>query len=213
MKGDFVANSVDNLIKDWRKDDNYYDNADKWVEKFWRPDTVFRQCFDRMDHGVILELACGRGRHTWQMRNWPNLKIMTDPVEENIDFCKQRFDGVEGVALFVGNGLNLAFQEDNTLTSAFCYDAMVHFDHLIVFGYLVELSRVLRPGGMALLHHSNLQEGAGRDYKQNPNWRAFMPAGLFSDYTAKANLELIDQFIIPWGNHPSSDALSLLRKA
>ena len=89
---------------------------------------------------------------------------------------------------------------------------MVHFDHLVIFSYLQETMRVLEPGGMALFHHSAYPGNPGGDYKTNPSWRNFMPAGLFVDYVAKAGLAVCEQTIIPWGKHISIDGVTLVRK-
>jgi SAM-dependent methyltransferase len=168
--------------------------------------------FDRMDPSVIVELACGRGRHSWQMRDWPNQKVVVDLVPENIAFCKQRFAGLNNFRFIVNNGVDLGQIADGSATAVFCYDDMVHFDHEIVYGYLREFARILRPGGMALLHHSNYPHNPGGDYKANPSWRCYMPAGLFQDYAIKSGPEFVEQRCFSWGETTDIDALSLVAK-
>lgn len=200
------------LRADWTTDDQYYDNADSWVGSFWADHTAFRQMFNQLDPGVIVELACGRGRHSWQMKDWPNRKILIDVVPENIAFCQRRFAGVAHVECLANNGVDLAGVATASATALFCYDAMVHFDHVIVLQYLLETARILKPGGRALLHHSNYPGNPGGDYKTNPHWRAFMPGGLFVDYCRKAGLDLIEQRLICWGGEPALDCVSLIGK-
>lgn len=212
MSDNNLINQVNNLSNDWQNDPTYYDNADSWTGVFWDDDTVFRRIFNRMNTSKVLEIACGRGRHTAQMKEWENEKTIMDLVELNVEFCKARFAGIPRIKIFKGNGQDLSFSEDQSFTSVFCYDAMVHFDHTIIYSYLSEIHRVLEPQGMALLHHSNFAGNPGGDYKRNPNWRAYMPHGLFVDYCVKTGLDVIEQVSIRWGEYPSSDMISLIRK-
>lgn len=213
MSGGNIAKSVEQLSSDWQHDPTYYDNADSWVHIFWDKGSVFRRLFDRMNHARILEIACGRGRHTEQMRDWGNQKTAMDLVLANVEFCRNRFSDSPQITILQGNGQDLAFASDGSFSSVFCYDAMVHFDHTIIYSYLIEIARVLENGGMALLHHSNFGGNPGGDYKNNPHWRAYMPHGLFVDYCSKAGLVVIEQACIPWGEHPSSDMVSLVQKS
>jgi len=210
-----IVEKADILKRDWVDDEAYYLDAENWVGVFWdlKSQFPFREMFDRLDDSVIVELACGRGRHSWQMRDWPNRKIMVDLVPENIELCRQRFAGVKNVRFIANNGMDLRGIADSSVTAVFCYDAMVHFDHEIVYSYLRECKRILRPGGMVLLHHSNYPGNPGGDYKANPSWRCFMPAGLVKDYAIKSGLEVVEQRCFAWGDTTDPiDCLSLIAK-
>lgn len=213
------GNEMDNLEKlaetvaeDWKGDKPYYADSEAWVDKFWNAGSAFRQAFNRLDSTRIVELACGHGRHSAQMMDWPNTKILVDIVQENIDFCRQRFAGCADYTVYKNNGVDFSFLEGESQTSIFSYDAMVHFDHLVVFRYLQEAERVLVPGGKFLLHHSNFTENPGNDYRRNPSWRNFMPSGLIFDYAIKAGLVVEHHQTIPWGKHPSIDAITIVGK-
>lgn len=205
---------ADILRRDWMDDEPYYQGAEEWVNTFWDLEGKhpFREMFDRMDSSVVVELACGRGRHSWQMRDWPNQKILVDLVPENIELCQKRFAGLKNFRFIVNNGVDLHQIDSDSVTAVFCYDAMVHFDHEIVYAYLREFKRILRPGGMALLHHSNYPGNPGGDYKANPSWRCFMPPGLFKDYAIKSGLEVAEQRCFGWGETDDVDCLSLVVK-
>ncbi|MCW2272991.1 methyltransferase domain-containing protein [Rhodoblastus acidophilus] len=209
-----VVERADILRRDWNDDEDYYRHAEEWVNTCWDLESrfPFREMFNRLDSSVIVELACGRGRHSWQMRDWPNQKILVDLVPDNIAFCRKRFAGLTNFQFIVNNGIDLREIADGAVTAVFCYDAMVHFDHEIVYAYLREFKRILRPGGMALLHHSNYPHNPGGDYKGNPHWRCFMPAGLFRDYAIKTGLEVVEQRCFAWGDVADIDCLSLVAK-
>ncbi len=209
------SRSIENTRALWSRADQYYSNAesDAWTGVFWRRDGHFRPLFDRIDSARMIELACGQGRHSWQMRDWPNHKTLVDFVDSNIAICRERFQGYANVDFVVNNGRDLSALADSSATGLFCYDAMVHFHHDIVRQYLLEIARVLRAEGLALLHHSNYSENVDRDFKQNPHWRAHMSKELFSRYARAAELEIVEQRIIDWDSSPELDAISLLKKA
>ena len=201
------------VAKDW-KIASYYDDAESgdWVRAFWDEGTPFRTLFDKMNHSAIVDLACGHGRHSWQMRDWDNDKIIVDVNEENIDACKKRFSGIDRIRIYHNNGMDLSEIGDESQTSLFCYDAMVHFSHLVVYQYLIETFRILKPSGMALFHHSNNPENPGGDYRENVHWRNFMPKGLFIDYAKRVGFSICGQTIIDWCEAEQLDAITLLRK-
>jgi SAM-dependent methyltransferase len=201
------------LRRDWTSDENYYNVAEQHTADYWREASPFRQMFDGLDRSVIVELACGRGRHCSQMKDWPNRKILVDLVPENIEHCRRRFAGCEGITYVVGNGVDLRDIADGAATALFSYDSMVHFHHTIVGAYLTEAARVLKPGGRALLHHSNFAGNPGGDYKANPHWRSFMPPGLFVDYALTNGFKIVEQRLLNWGDVIGLDMLSLIEKA
>jgi ubiquinone/menaquinone biosynthesis C-methylase UbiE len=208
-----LAKSKANEVgRDWVKNSDYYDNADSWVYVFWNDDSDFRQMFNQLDTRIIVELACGRGRHSWQMRDWPNRKILVDMVPDNVDYCRRRFRGYSDVTFIANNGVDLSDIGTETVSAVFSFDSMVHFDHTVVYNYLFEIYRVLEFGGKTLLHHSNNSGNPGGDYRHNPHWRNFMPPGLFFDYARKTGFEVLSQRIIPWGDVQYIERISLLRK-
>ncbi|MBN9220057.1 MAG: class I SAM-dependent methyltransferase [Mesorhizobium sp.] len=213
MKEQSIIEGLSSAVAaDWKDDPTYYDNADSWVSVFWNEDTIFRKLFSRLDVARIVDLACGRGRHSWQMRDWGNEKILVDVVKENIDICRDRFNGIANVRFINNNGYDLADIENDSCTSLFCYDAMVHFDHMVIFRYLIEINRILQVGGRALIHHSNNGTNPGGVYRQNPHWRNFMPQGLFFDYAIKSGFKVKEQAAINWGEHNCIDMITLVEK-
>ena len=167
--------------------------------------------FNHLDSSIILELACGHGRHSEQMKSWSNQKILMDINQANIDFCIERFAGDPRCTLLVNNGYDCRPLGDSSCTAVFCYDAMVHFDSEIVFSYLRDIFRILKPGGRALLHHSNYTGNPGGDYRGNPHWRNYMSQSLFKHYSKKSGLNIIDSVTMNWGDdNPDLDCLTLI---
>jgi hypothetical protein len=46
--------------------------------------------------------------------------------------------------------------ENGSIDFAFSFDSLVHAESDVMSSYAHELARVLKPGGVAFLHHSNL---------------------------------------------------------
>lgn len=203
---------ADSIADNWFNDPDYYSGAEGWVQALWDPAREFRPLFDRLDTSKIVELACGHGRNSWQMRDWGNEITLVDVVPDNIDVCRERFKDRSDVSFVTNTGTEYTGLPDSSYTAIFCYDAMVHFDHLVVFAYLLDSARILTEGGKALFHHSNFAYNPGGDYRTNPSWRNYMPPGLFADYVAKAGLVVEEQKLISWGGVFGIDALTLVRK-
>jgi hypothetical protein len=86
------------VAQDW-KVSLYYDRAEEedWLGGFWRRKAKFPQLFAKLNTRVLVELACGHGRHTAYILANPRFAdnveqvYMIDINDENVSFCKERF--------------------------------------------------------------------------------------------------------------------------
>ena len=206
-----VDASVEVVARAW-KQSPYYANAEKWTYIFWRPDTVFRKLFSKLNLVSVIELACGHGRHAEQIASECGSLILIDVHVENIEVCKKRLSRNKNITYIVNNGYNFDGISDSSTSAIFCYDAMVHFSPDLVECYLKESSRVLIPGGMALFHHSNYAAPLDRPYGANPHSRNHMTFELFSKYADSAGLVVEESHPMSWGNEENLDRVTLLKK-
>jgi SAM-dependent methyltransferase len=209
---DYLKQLADNVGKDWITSPYYEEAEQKWLHVFWGPNSLFHKMFNQLDHSLILELACGHGRHSAQMQDWDNQKILMDINQSNIDYCVERFSGDPRYAVMINNGYDCKPLGNESCTAVFCYDAMVHFDSEIVLSYLKDISRILKSGGRALLHHSNYTGNPGGHYAENPHCRNFMSQSLFAHYSKKSGLNIVESVTIKWGHDPDLDCLTLVSK-
>jgi ubiquinone/menaquinone biosynthesis C-methylase UbiE len=153
----------------------------------------------------ILEIAPGRGRFTRHLLGlrgaglWGRFGSRVTGVDVTpacTAFCRRRFRRQRclGRASFHTNdGRTLPMIERNSVDLAFSWDSLVHCERDVVKSYLGELSRVLCPGGIGFLHHSNLGNFApynprGLDV-QHPGWRApSMTWQLFRQFCRESGL-------------------------
>ena len=109
------------------------------------------------------------------------------------------------------DGVSLPVDEAS-LTAICSYDAMVHFEPVTMHGDLQEIARALVPGGRALLHHSAYEGNPKGHFTTSPNWRKYMPVGLFRHFCSRAGLRMVDQVLLDRGETKNIDGLSLLEK-
>ena len=211
--------SIEIVKKPWI-DSPYYDDAEKWTFIFWNDNSNFKKCFDRLDLRYCAELACGHGRHSEQLLQRYADQVQSlyclDVIENNLEFSANRLSIYKNVELLLISGSDFHPLERDSLTSIFCYDAMVHFSPDIVESYLIDAARVLAPGGRALFHHSNLhapETGTeGRHYGGNPHARNHMTIDLFAAYASRAGLRILETKAIPWSVVPDLDWITLLER-
>jgi ubiquinone/menaquinone biosynthesis C-methylase UbiE len=191
----------------------YYELAEGWMEVFWCEGSVFRMSFETLDLDSVVELACGWGRHSnyARARYDPKTITLVDVNRSNIEHCRERFADDDRFRFLVNSGSDLQDLTSDSYSAVFCYDAMVHFEYDDVFSYIREIHRVLRPGGRALLHHSNFDGRPGNDYSENPHHRNFMSATLFAHVAMRTGFRVVEQHKLDWGDK-DLDCLTLLEK-
>lgn len=187
--------------------------SENCLKMFWGEDTAFYRMFTQLDLDKVIELGCGRGRHVNQYYSRANEITLVDILEKNITFCKDRFKDSKNIKYYQNNGFDLSELPDESYSALFTYDAMVHFEMFDVYNYLKETYRVLKIGGMALFHHSNLASDYRQTFKDsgNPGGRNFMSKELFAYLAYKAGFEIVEQQVIDW-SLPGMDCITLVRK-
>ena len=192
--------------------DNYFKNAESQRSRdvFWSNSSPFKELFDMLDTRKIVELACGRGRHVQHYIDETEKIVLVDVLEKNISFCRERFKGYSHIQYYTNSGCDLKELLDDEFTAIFSYDAMVHFESIDIYYYLLETYRILGHGGMALYHHSNNHQDYRTSFMTGVNGRNYMSMDLFAHFADRAGLEVIDQKVIKWGD--VEDGLTLLKK-
>ncbi len=121
--------------------------------------TVFEPFFDPCD--VMLEIGAGGGRFTEVLLPKCKKLIAVDTSETMLDLLRERFAGDSRLECRLTDGQGLGQIADDSVDAGFSYGVFVHLQHWDIYQYLLELRRVLRPGGKALIQHSNVLSDLG----------------------------------------------------
>lgn len=192
---------------------DYFNEAesDFAMNIFGGENSAFLRMFRRLDLDNVIELAVGRGRHIRKYEQEANHIVLVDILQENIDFCRERFRNIKKIDYYCNNGYSLSQLQDDEYTALFTYDAMVHFEMMDIFTYLKDIHRVLKRGGMALFHHSNNVSDYKNTFVNTVGGRNYMSKDIFAYLSYRAGFDVVEQQLIDWGEK-DLDCLSLVRK-
>lgn len=192
--------------------DNYFKNAENELDIFWGEQSTFYKMFKKLELTNVIELGCGRGRHVTKYISSAKKITLVDILQKNIDFCKRRFEMYDNIFYYKNEGYDLSELETNGYTALFTYDAMVHFEMMDIYSYLLDIYRVLKKGGRALFHHSNYSYDYHADFSNAPHSRNFMSKDIFAYLAYRAGFKVIEQCVIDWSDTPQLDCLTLVEK-
>lgn len=165
---------------EWRKDGEDWTWSEEW--KRTMVDELVRPTMSA--GGVILEIGPGGGRWSKHLLEWADELILIDITQRTLDLCEERLGNSPKVRLVLNRGCDLPGIADQSVDRVWSFDVFVHVAPIDTTGYLAELSRVLRPGGVAVIHHA----GASRPQPLKRGWRSPMTAKLFASLAAEHRL-------------------------
>ncbi|MBR0904593.1 class I SAM-dependent methyltransferase [Bradyrhizobium liaoningense] len=207
-----------NIIDKWKTTDgsnwSYFAQAEspEWTKAFWIEGGRYKRLFDQLDLTSLVELACGQGRHSFQVVNRCERLWLVDSSVDALSNARKRFSAHPHVTTVISiDGLSFTEIPDSSATAVFSYDAMVHFELLTVACYIAETARVLRPGGRGLFHHSNYAENPTGQIDENPGWRNFMTTDVMNHLLSRSGLRILEQTVFDREN-PKGDALTMFEK-
>lgn len=190
--------------------DTYFDIAEPWMDQQW--EWYIYPNIKTADFTRVLELAPGYGRNTARLMQYAREIHLVDVNQSCIDHCKERFAKYSGpckLHYHVNDGKSLSGLPSNSFTFIYSWDAMVHFDKLVIRDYMREFARILAGGGTGFVHHSNYGiVSDSPDWQANPAWRSNMTRGMFIDYCAMAGLKVTFQQYLDWEEHAELDCIS-----
>jgi ubiquinone/menaquinone biosynthesis C-methylase UbiE len=165
------------------------------------------------DGPSVLEIGIGAGRWTEHLVENAGSFSGVDLSEPCVELCRKRFSHHDHVRFFRNDGESLPFVEDKSVDLVWSYDVFVHINANQMGCYFKEFSRVLKPGGLALIHH-------GSSGGESGGWRSNTTQEAFEQQVALTDLELVET-LSSWRNaqgeampvgHYKDDRFSILRK-
>jgi ubiquinone/menaquinone biosynthesis C-methylase UbiE len=189
----------------------YYDTAEADVDWQWRIIEPFLTQSPKPDLSVVLDFACGRGRIAERFADISGNLICTDTAPDAIARCREPFARRSNVECLVNASGSIPVPS-GSITFLYSWDAMVHFSVSELIEYFGEFRRVLKPDGMAMIHHSNYAalSSVARPWTQNPGSRAYVSADDVRHICKKCRLVLTKQQVIDW-SLPNLDCITVLK--
>lgn len=202
--------NIEELLKYFGDSQNWQNQGDEWasewgssqMEWLW---VIQPRIQSFIPSNTILEIAPGFGRWTQFLKNFCENMIAVDLAENCIEHCKKRFAGSTAIDFFVNDGKTLNMVEDNSIDFIFSFDSLVHVEMNILDSYIEEFARILKPNGVAFIHHSNMgsYQKEMEEEVLNPHARSTsVTYQKVIDSCEKNNLRCITQEKVNWGNSP-----------
>jgi SAM-dependent methyltransferase len=152
--------SIEENLDRWNKDYDWRYAGDPWSKPWgsarrqWYG-SIYPRIQGFLPAAAILEIAPGFGRWTEFLLEYCDTFVGVDVSPKCIEACQQRFADRSGARFETNDGHSLSMVEDSSIDFAFSFDSLVHVEAETLAEYLSELARVLKPDGVAFLHHSN----------------------------------------------------------
>lgn len=231
----------------WNKNewDGGYDwpsSGDEWSVAWGGPHSQWITCIwprvaEFLPASSVLEIAPGYGRWTQYLLPQSTSYAGVDLSAACVAACEKRFADQSHATFAVNDGKTLPMIGDESIDFIFSFDSLVHVEADVIGSYLREFSRVLRPDGVAFIHHSNagiysrsalLRDVLARATKSfwNPGdilnlagiteWAnargRSMTAQHFAALAGEAGLPCTGQEIIGWGSPLLIDCISVVAR-
>src|SRR3954454_1860036 len=164
--------------------------------------------------GTVLEIGPGAGRWSVVLAPRADKLIVVDVAQKPLEVVAERLNHAANLECLLSDGASLAGVADGTVDSIWAFDVFVHIRPRDQPAYLTEIARVLRPGGVAAIHHA---DGRNRgDAPSREGWRAPMSATLFASLARDRGLQ-VDKQLREWsaGQHDLGafhDVITVLRR-
>ena len=164
--------------------------------------------------GTVLEIGPGGGRWSVVLAPRSDRLILVDVAQRPLELVRERLAGAGNVDYVLTDGSALRGVEDASVDAVWSFDVFVHVAPGDQARYVAEIARVLRPGGIAAIHHAN-----GRNRGIAPSrhgWRAPMTAELFAALARDHGLA-VERVVRSWGEGRHAlggygDVVSVLRR-
>ena len=110
---------------------------------------------------VVLEIGPGGGRLSALLLRDCRELVAIDVSAAMLGRLRERFPDEPRLRPVKGNGMDLAPVASSSVDCVVSYDVFVHLEPEDIYAYLIEIRRVLRPGGRAVLHFANVVSDPG----------------------------------------------------
>lgn len=219
-----MENSIENNRRIWDKDYHWKENGEEWREQaeackqpysLWKESIVETFLKANIDSETkVLEIGPGHGRWTSEILGFCGHIFLVDLSESCLQYCRSRFANRQNITLLQTDGRSLKGIGDAGIDFIWSYDVFVHVDAPSIRAYFREFHRVLRPNGLAVIHHAGrrhralplaflrkMRPGGGWIYRwlsmgfsfHHDGWRSDVSRELIGEAAGESGLTVVSQ--------------------
>jgi ubiquinone/menaquinone biosynthesis C-methylase UbiE len=140
----------------------------------------------------ILEVGPGAGRWTEILQKKASKIILADISEKCLRICKDRFQKYSNIEYYLIKDRGLNCIESESLDYIWSYDVFVHINPTDTEQYMVDFQRILKSGGVAIIHHP----GASTDDRgriRRKDFRSWIDGPFFAHLVVKHGMKIVEQ--------------------
>jgi SAM-dependent methyltransferase len=135
------------------------------------------------DRCRVLEIGPGGGRWTEPLLSRASEYLGVDISAKCVEHCRARFATNPNARFVVGSGNDLTPVATGSIDTIWSHDVFVHINAAEVERYAAEFRRVLRPGGIGVIHHGGVGGASG-------GWRSNLTSDAFERILARNQLRI-----------------------
>ena len=219
-------NTVAENLRMWDRDHAWEEDGDEWKGQSvvcgvpyeeWKQSLIDHLIVPYINPGdQVLEIAPGHGRWTQHLADRAGHLTAVDLSPSCLAYCARRFADRTNIDYRQGDGSSLPADLTGKVDVVWSFDSVVHIGPDDIASYLRHIHRVLKPGGVSVIHHANRFHGTlwlAGIRKWGPNWtylyrllsigaqeridgwRSPVSGRLFKKMARAAGLEVVDQFV------------------
>ena len=198
---------------DWSREGEEWSDAFGGTARLYT--TMIRPLLaDYLPAASLLEIGTGYGRITGELlAELPpgGQYVGVDIVPEAVAHCRRRFLAWPTARFVCTEGDAFPSVPNASVDLAVSWDSLVHSGPDVLQACLYELARVLRPDGVAVLHHSNRRSLSSHP----PSWHGRhrdVSGALVRRLSAEAGLTVLAQPVMDWGGVAHLDAITTVQR-
>jgi SAM-dependent methyltransferase len=162
------ANTVAANLAQWNHLDPWAGAGDQWdgqaracgvAYEDWKAGIVARYLPLIPAHARLLEIGPGHGRWSDLFIDHVDELVLSDISPNCLDACRHRLAGRGRLRTHVSLAADLPEDLTAAVDAVWSYDCLVHVGPEECARMIAEIARVLRPGGVAVLHHADQPRG------------------------------------------------------
>ena len=152
--------------------------------RLWKDGLVREFLLPHVSHSIAaLEIGCGHGRWSSFLVGAVRKLYLIDIAPPCIEACRAKFG--DGGATYILSGGDLGAIPDASIDFVWSFDVLVHVEPEDINTYVREIDRVLKVGGIAILHHADNHDRGGS--------RSAMTAGRMRAFAETTRLAVVSQ--------------------